>query len=385
MRKILILTPWEGDWLPPHKIKGNPENSFYIKFLLEEDFEIFIIYLGEKDWVSFDKNLHLYRIPKPEYIKFFKNLPPVFRNFVYFKLINKLFVDFLKKNFDKFKNVDLIESYTSLTSLAGGWFSLKVKKPWVISLYGFLTFRFNPLKYWDIRQVRKLKPYTFFVANDGSFSRWILNKRKYVLYSACVSFKNEKIKKYKGKIVFGFANSFDKLKGFHYLLKIMKNFLKYSEYRERSIFLIAGKGEKRFEKELDKLIKKFPLNINKLGFLKWEEMEEFYSQVDVYLCPFIYANSTLNIYEVIGYGIPVIAFDVSKNTILKDGFNSLLVEPFNLKKYVRFMEFFFENEELLSKLSEGALKTSLNLPKNWGEVLDAKISFIKNIAGKKIF
>ncbi len=154
-------------------------------------------------------------------------------------------------------------------------------------------------------------------------------------------------------IVIGDLARLSKQKGYIYLLKAIVELKKMINIPFK--VLIAGAGEQ--EEELKAFVKKQKLNeIEFLGHV--ENINSFFRQIDIFLFSSLFEGSTHAILEAFSYKKPVICFDTSSMPeMVVDGYNGLLVTPFDVSEMATKMLRLIENEDLIRTLGENAYHT----------------------------
>ncbi|MEO0273322.1 MAG: glycosyltransferase, partial [candidate division WOR-3 bacterium] len=108
----------------------------------------------------------------------------------------------------------------------------------------------------------------------------------------------------------------------------------------------------------------------------------YYSQIHILVSTNRYSNLTLPVIEALSSGIPVIAFNTQETgKLLKHNFNSLLVKPFEVRDFVKSILDLCQHDELLERLSKGAMETGQSIP-TWEERINKEVSKLEELAGE---
>jgi glycosyltransferase involved in cell wall biosynthesis len=329
--KILVISPWENDW--NENVIGTPINYYLLKFLQQENFQVHWAYLGRCDYTNL-KNVKFIKIDKNFYEK-----------------IDKKYDLIIVFSFELFK-----EAYK---------ISKEIGAPLINYHFGLL---FNPLlknlknpfviiRYNKMLESFKKQADFYIIANDGTNPQILLEMlglKNYQLKtqpkpnSIIVDplFKSDKVKA-------GFIGRLNKRKGSSLLLKIIKKALKI-----KNLYMII------VSPDIPREFLKFIGSPNMLFIkgLKYTEIYKFYSSIDFLINPTPYGNITLPTVEAFAYSKPVIAFDITLDTIIRHGLNGFLVKPYKIEEFVNYMELLSTNKTLLDELSRNAFLTSLRLP-----------------------
>jgi 1,2-diacylglycerol 3-alpha-glucosyltransferase len=118
--------------------------------------------------------------------------------------------------------------------------------------------------------------------------------------------------------------------------------------------LIAGKGP---AEEHYKKLAEGKKNVKFIGFLKREELREFYSSLDMFIFPSTAETQGLVALESMACGKPVVGANrlALKNTI-QDGYNGYLYESGNLEDLKKKIELAYKNLDMLSANSKEYVK-----------------------------
>jgi glycosyltransferase involved in cell wall biosynthesis len=114
-------------------------------------------------------------------------------------------------------------------------------------------------------------------------------------------------------------------------------------------FKLAGKQDEKFVSKLE-----VPINVELIGSLSREEMQNFYNNAAFLLLPSIwYEGFPMVFLEAMAAGIPVIAPNMAGfPEIIEDGVNGLLFEPGNAEDLAKKIRILWEENELRTRLGE---------------------------------
>ncbi|MEO0275356.1 MAG: glycosyltransferase family 4 protein [candidate division WOR-3 bacterium] len=182
----------------------------------------------------------------------------------------------------------------------------------------------------------------------------------------------EPIYKKEDFINIGFCGRFERDRGFDYFLKICEGIKDIDGIH----LIVAGKGSGI--KKLEKLKEKMKEKLNYIGSLPYLKMNKFYSSIDILINTTPHANITRPVVEAFSYGKPVISFDVTPYTIIKNKENGFLIKPYNINEFINCIGYIVQNKEILKILSKNAFETSLKIPK-FSENIKREVEFYKNI------
>jgi len=348
---LLILSPWEGDWLSSQF--GTPKNRYLFLELERRGVETFWVYHGRKGYddgkyvkfVAIDVNL-----PR---IK-----PPALR---YYLLSRKI-----ARRVPKLVPMERIRLIVSMywMAFAGSGLSRTYGLPHVVKLFGISA---NPLvvnvknpliqiKHFDLLPLR-MGADAFVLENDGSNAELtarmfgVLSRDMHInLQPRPEDIRQEPVFRKEGKIIVGYAGRLEKYKGMEYLIRIIQRL----SSRDDVEFLIAGRGS------YGGRLKEFP-SVHLMS-LPFERMHQFYSSIDILVNPATYANMTRPTIEAMAYGKPVVAFDITLGSIIKHGYNGFLSRPFEWKEMAHHLETLLNDKQLRMNMSRNALITSESIP-----------------------
>jgi len=154
------------------------------------------------------------------------------------------------------------------------------------------------------------------------------------------------------KVVIGSAGRLSKEKGHLYLIQLAANL------KEKGIpfkIKLAGEGSqrKKLEKEIEKsgLKEEFEL----IGFKK--DLNDFYSQIDVFVLPSIWEGFGFVLLEAMSYKLPVIAFDTGSSAeIIQDQKNGFIVPEYNVDILTENVIKLYMNKDLRKKMGNTGFK-----------------------------
>ncbi|MEO0250740.1 MAG: glycosyltransferase family 4 protein [candidate division WOR-3 bacterium] len=386
--RILIISPWCDD-IDLETCKGTPESAYLLKALLEKGHEVTYICQGSEEQIpsNIKHQQHLKIIPIHPFIL----LKPA--------KINYLLNPFRLKKYGEYLG-GIIEHYLV---------ALRYQVIYNIGCYGHLVLRELSRRYHIPYAIKTMGTIHFEEIREKAY-------RKYQYYKEHIAFsvqadhyllvddgtKTYAVAKYYGipdsnitllpnpkpaqlipeirkttKPVIGYFSRFDKLKGTDLFCRIAKAVLKsFSSPR----FIIAGDGPMR--PHIENLKKMFPERVEYLGFLEHRKLIQYYSQIHILVSTNRYSNLTLPVIEALSSGIPVIAFNTQETgKLLKHNFNSLLVKPFEVRDFVKSILDLCQHDELLERLSKGAIETGQSIP-TWEERINKEVSKLEELAGE---
>lgn len=167
---------------------------------------------------------------------------------------------------------------------------------------------------------------------------------------------DREIKNAGNQIVIGSAGRLSKEKGHLYLIQLAVNL------REKDIpfkIMIAGEGSqrKKLEKEIDKLGLKEEFEL--IGFKK--DLNDFYSQIDVFVLPSIWEGFGFVLLEAMSFKLPVIAFDTGSSAeIIQDQKNGFIVPDFNIDLLTENVIKLYTNKDLRNEMGNTGFKILQN-------------------------
>lgn len=369
---ILILSPWEYDW--DENVFGSPNNYYLLKEFLENDIEVDWVYIGEKEYDKI-KKIRFLKIPKCK-IKG----PARF----YYKILNYFTFNFLKKLKKDYKMVII---FSSNLYEAGYRFARERKIKLINKHFGIplnpylenIDKFFIKWKYSLFFNCFKRQADYYVMEDDGSGIEKLISIFKIPLNKVLINKQPkpdeiifEPLYKKNNFINIGFCGRFEKDRGFDYFLKICEKI----KDMDKIHLIVAGKGSGI--KKLESLRKKMGEKLTYIGFLPYFKMNKFYSSIDLLVNTTPHANITRPVVESFSYGKPVIAFDVTSYTIIKNNENGFLIKPYDIDEFANCIKRLVQDKDLLKIFSENALKTSLKIPK-FSENMKREIEFYKNI------
>ncbi|MFN3196272.1 MAG: glycosyltransferase family 4 protein [Chlorobiota bacterium] len=154
----------------------------------------------------------------------------------------------------------------------------------------------------------------------------LIPTKKHIIYNSLEIEKFPNGQNEMDKIVIGNASRLTEQKGLNYIIELAE--LLKSE-NINAIIKIAGKGE--LEQELLSEIKEKNLNnyVQLVGF--YDDIHEFLSELDIYLCSSEFEGFGYSIAEAMLHELPVVGFDISSNPeVIRNNETGILVTPFNI-------------------------------------------------------
>jgi rhamnosyl/mannosyltransferase len=197
---------------------------------------------------------------------------------------------------------------------------------------------------------------------DASLRRY---KNKIVVIPHGINFKSHKKEEHK-KFRVLFVGKLDKkmiFKGLNYLIKAM------TEINENIELIVVGDGDiKEYYKKLVKKLKiKVPIKF--LGYIKENELYEWYSKVDCLALPSISRQESFGLValEAMSMGLPVIVTNVCGiSPIVKESESGIIIEPKKPEQIANSIRKLYNDKKLMKKLGKNALKTAKNY--SWRKV-----------------
>jgi glycosyltransferase involved in cell wall biosynthesis len=221
------------------------------------------------------------------------------------------------------------------------------------TLTGLTKFIFLNLDFINSRSIKKV----IFISKE--LAKQFEVKKKIILHDA-IDLKN-----------FPKKTSFKKIKNIGYIGSLFSGrgidiIMRLSKMNPDLNFFIVGK------KKEDKMISRFPVNLEIKNFVIYSKVPKLLSQFDVLLMPYkrkVFVNSKnlntadycspLKMFDYLASGKPIISSKMNGiNEILKHKINSILVEGEDLCKWNNALRLLINNKNLIKKISNNALKTS---------------------------
>ncbi len=159
-----------------------------------------------------------------------------------------------------------------------------------------------------------------------------------------------KKEKSKGQFVVGYLGGLGKRKNVESLLQAAKILIK----EKKIVFKIAGKGHEL--KSLIELKNKLKLkNVEFVGFVPDDKLNEFYNSLDVFVFPSFYEGFGLPIIEAMACGTPVITSNVSSMKELAKNVG-ILIDPKNPSEIAEQIKKLYQNTSLRKELAKKGIK-----------------------------
>lgn len=386
--RILIISPWCDD-MDLETCKGTPESAYLLKTLLEKGHEVIYICQGDEGQVPYGlkqrHNLKIipikpFELVKPAKLNYFLNL---FRLKKYGKYLREIVENHLLDS--RFQVIYNIGCYGHLELVK---LSKRYGIPYAVKTMGTIHFEevrkkcYRKYQYYKEHLAFLFRADHYFLVDDGTKT---YDAAKYygIPDSNITLLPNPRpaellpsLRK-TTKPVIGYFSRFDRLKGTDLFFRIAKSALKNSSNIR---LIIAGDGPMR--PVIEKLKKMFPERIEYLGFLEHKKLLQYYSQIHILVSTNRYSNLTLPVIEALSSGIPVIAFNTQETAkLVRHNFNGLLIKPFNVSKFVQSIKDLSQHDDLLERLSQGAIETSRTIP-TWEERVNKEISKLEELAGE---
>lgn len=199
----------------------------------------------------------------------------------------------------------------------------------------------------------------FFMNLDES----VINAKQHLLYNGLEIKEYSQLYKSDDKIFIGNASRLTEQKGMIYLIELAKKLKQNSINAE---IRVAGIGP--LQNQIEEQIKQSELeNHFKLaGF--YNDVHEFLSELDIYVCSSKFEGFGFSIAEAMLHKLPVVGFDVSSNPeVIEDNQTGYLVPPFNVEElYQKTLEL-INSKGTRAELGEnGFEKVSFQFDRNKG-------------------
>lgn len=224
-------------------------------------------------------------------------------------------------------------------------------------------------------EIKKLKEGVFIDvgANVGRYSIILGNKlkEKGVVIAIEPINRNIEIIKNRKKFVIGYLGGFGKRKNLGFILKLAKKFGK-----DRKVFFkIAGKGPKK--ERLENMVKNLGLNnVEFVGFVPDEELNNFYNSLDLFLFPSLYEGFGLPVLEAMACGIPVMVSNIgSLPEIVGDV--GMIISINNLIKTKEDIEKIIKNKKIRQEMKNKGIKRTKEF--SWDKTINEIIKVYKSI------
>lgn len=159
-------------------------------------------------------------------------------------------------------------------------------------------------------------------------------------------------------INFIFCGSLINRKGVQHLIRSVA-FLKQRENLKNKfqVFILGeGEGKKEFE-SLSKTLDVENL-VNFVGFVRPEQIWDYYAKSHVFVLPTLHDNWPLVIPEAMYMGLPVLASKYAGNVpdLVQDGKNGFIFDPHNHEELSSFMAFYINNSHLIEEHGNNSLE-----------------------------
>lgn len=121
---------------------------------------------------------------------------------------------------------------------------------------------------------------------------------------------------------------------------------------------------------IERLINELKLEqvVNIWGRVSWEELNRLYEISDIFVFPSLYEGLGLVIDEAMGYGLPIVATGIGGiPTLVRDGFNGLLVPPADSKALALAITRILQDDDLRLRLSQNSIAVARTF-RTWDEV-----------------
>ena len=108
--------------------------------------------------------------------------------------------------------------------------------------------------------------------------------------------------------------------------------------------------------------------VNIWGRVSWEELNRFYENSDLFVFSSLYEGLGFVLDEAMGYGLPIVSTGIGGTpTLVRDGFNGLLVPPGDSKALATAITRILQDDDLRIKLSQNSIGVARTF-RTWDEV-----------------
>lgn len=203
-----------------------------------------------------------------------------------------------------------------------------------------------------------------------SYTNYGFKNIKNLEYHPIPNFANKEIsqKKIDDKVTFLYLAHSVWLKGLYYLLEAwgMNNF--------DAKLIIGG----YIHPLVAEKIVKFNNNVTFVPYIKYDNLNEFFSKGDVTIVPSLFDDHPATIIESLYFGLPVITTDkCGSSSLIKDGYNGFVIPPKNSDEIANKILWFIENKNNLQIMKENA-KNSIKVY-NVEKQINDYFEYINNI------
>ena len=160
---------------------------------------------------------------------------------------------------------------------------------------------------------------------------------------------NEIKKRYDGKKIILHVGRVVKEKNLDLLIEAAPYILEKME----AVFIIVGEGPAK--EELEEKVRRMKLQEYFVftGFVKDEDLPNYYKAADVFVFPSVYETQGIVAFEAMAAGVPVAASTAKAlPDFIKDGENGCLFNPYNARECAEKIVKVMENKEIVRKASE---------------------------------
>lgn len=173
------------------------------------------------------------------------------------------------------------------------------------------------------------------------------------------------------KFVMGYLGGFGKRKNLGFILKLAKEF----EKDRKVFFKLAGKGPEK--ERLENMVKNLGLNnVEFVGFVPDEELNNFYNSLDLFLFPSLYEGFGLPVLEAMACGIPVMVSNIgSLPEIVGDV--GMIISINNLIKTKEDIEKIIKNKKIRQEMKNKGIKRTKEF--SWDKTINEIIKVYKSI------
>lgn len=168
-----------------------------------------------------------------------------------------------------------------------------------------------------------------------------IGAKQHLLYNGLEIKEYEQNPKTDAKTIIGNASRLTEQKGIEYLIELAK---KLKQNNINAKIRVAGEGH--LQQKLEEDIKQNQIEeyFKLAGF--YEDVHEFLSELDIYVCSSKFEGFGFSIVEAMLHKLPVVGFDISSNPeVIEDKKTGYLVSPFDVEELYQKTLFLINSEE----------------------------------------
>ncbi len=187
--------------------------------------------------------------------------------------------------------------------------------------------------------------------------QFILNKKAYLLPNITLKPNtDQKLDFFKDEFIYvGLVANVRKAKNIELFLNIAKKMIINNK---KLIFVIAGQDSQNLVKNF---INKYALDGRLVIFedISFENINKFYSGLDIFLFTSIHEGSPNVIFEALSYGLPIVASDIpATSEVIDKNINGFLVNVNKIDKFILKINLLLQNRNLKEAIQRNNLKKS---------------------------